>query len=117
MKNLRRNLKTFYYAPYTGEAEILDESDEPIGEKETTYGSPEEFKASRREASGIVDDESYGLKKDYDTTLTIFEPDIDFEETGILWLDTSDTTQPNDHIITLISENLNSVRIRAKKVR
>lgn len=117
MKNLKRNLKTFYYAPYTGEAEILDESDEPIGEKESTYGSAEEFKASRREQSGIVDDESYGLKIDYDSTLTIFDPDIDFEEAGILWLDTSDTSLPNDHIIVLVSENLNSVRIRAKKVR
>lgn len=122
MRSLRRNERTFWYANYTGDEEILSDG-KRTGQRQVKYGSPVKASANVSAARGSLDDEHFGINADYDRTITTCDNTIGIDESSVLWIEKDpeigadgSTQTPWDYVVVKIARSLNSTTIAIKKV-
>lgn len=123
MRCLDRNKRTFYYATYSGNSEMIDEYGNKTGEYEITYGNPTKYRGNISSAQGEIESRQFGDSESYDKVIALGKTDIPIDEYSILWVDTlpviSDngtTETPHDYIVKKVARSLNSVSIAIRKV-
>lgn len=132
MRCLLRNMKDFYFAPYEGKTEIIDEYGNNSGEYEVIYGSLVKCKGNISAAQGEVQSRQFGDSESYDKVIVLDNPDIPIDEYSILWVDYTplfdennalalneqgEVVTPHDYIVKKVARSLNSVSIAISKVR
>ena len=122
MRSLERNKRTFWYASYAGNEEILSDR-KRTGQYKVKYGNPVEVRANVSAARGSLDDEHFGINADYDRTITTDKADFGIDESSVLWIEKTpeiaadgSTATPWDYVVVKIARSLNSTTIAIKKV-
>lgn len=122
MRALERNKRTFWYANYAGNEEILSDG-KRTGQYKVRYGNPVEARANVSAARGSLDDEHFGINADYDRTITTDKADFGIDESSVLWIEKTpeisadgSTDTPWDYVVVKIARSLNSTTIAVKKV-
>lgn len=122
MRSLERNKRTFWYASYAGNEEILSDG-KRTGQYKVKYGNPVEARANVSAARGSLDDEHFGINADYDRTITTDKADFGIDESSVLWIEKTpeiaaggSTATPWDYVVVKIARSINSTTIAIKKV-
>ena len=122
MRCLVRNKRTFYYAPYIGETEIVDEYGNVTGQFSVNYGKPAKMLGNVSAAQGEMQNRQFGESESYDKVI-VLEGDVPLDEHSILWVDTlphlnedGSTDTPHDYIVRRVARSLNGVSIAISKV-
>ena len=122
MRCLSRNKRTFYYAIYQGETEIVDDYGNATGQYTVAYGNPVQMYANVSAARGTADAELFGINTVYDKVIVTDDMSCPIAESSILWLDAEPTIvegateTPHDYIVTRVAKSLNSIAIAVRKV-
>lgn len=122
MRDLRRNERTFWYANYTGDEEILS-GGKRTGQRSVKYGNPVKASANISAARGSLDDEHFGINADYDRTITTCDGSIAISDSSVLWIEKAPgigadgaTSTPWDYVVAKIAKSINGTTIAVKKV-
>ena len=123
MRTLLRNQRVFYYAPYVGKTEIIDEYGNKTGEYEINYGEPVKMFGNISSAQGEMQTRQFGESETYDKVIVLGNPNTPIDEYSILWVDTEpmlsdDSTKKvaHDYVVKKVARSLNSVSIAISKV-
>ena len=121
MRGMVRNQVPFYYAPYVGKTEMIDEYGNRSGEFELTYGDPVKVFGNISAAQGEMQTRQFGESETYDKIIILDNPKTPIDEYSILWVDTTplagSTPVPHDYVVKKIARSLNSVSIAISKVQ
>lgn len=122
MRCLRRNMQEFYYAPYLGLEEIVDEDGNATGEYARFHGKPIRRLANISPASGEVVAQIFGGDEAYDKII-VTNNAIEIDEYAVLWVDAvpqfnadGTTNTPHDYEVKKIAKSLNYTSIAVSKV-
>ena len=122
MRCLHRNKQTMYYRLCLGSATALTDSDGyETGEFGIPYGEPVEFRANVCQATGLVENERFGLREDYDKVIVTADMTMPIAEATLLYIDTAPVKtngvwSKHDYVVGRISRSINSITIDVKKV-
>lgn len=119
MRTLLRNQRAFYYAPYLGKNEIIDDEGYRTGEYEILYGDPVRVFGNISSAQGEMQTRQFGESEEYDKVIVLGNPNTPIDEYSILWVDTepdSSLTVAHDYEVKKVARSLNSVSIAISKV-
>lgn len=131
MRTLLRNKRSFYYAPYLGKTEIIDEYGNKTGEYEITYGNPVKMFGNISSAQGEMQTRQFGESETYDRVIVLENPNAPIDEYSILWVDSipvlsedgaesldteGEKKVPHDYVVKKVARSLNSVSIAISKV-
>ena len=123
MRCMVRNKTTFYYAPYIGETEIVDEDGNRTGEFSLTYGNPMRMSGNVSAAQGEMQNRQFGESESYDKVIVLDDRKAPIDEHSILWVDTlphlnedGSTDTPHDYIVRRVARSINDVSIAIGKV-
>lgn len=124
MKLLKRNQRQFYYAPYQGDALLVDTHGFDTGEYGKTYGNPVKARGTITPATGEVNAQQFGGDLNYDKVILSDNPDFPIDEYSLLWVDTmpvikanGKTDTPHDYVVKRVSRNLNVSVFAISKVK
>jgi hypothetical protein len=124
MRCLVRNAKTFYYAPYLGKTDMVDEYGNLTGESEIQFGHPVKLFGNVSSAKGEMQTRQFGESESYDRVIVLDNADTPVNEYTILWVDSlphleadGSTHTPHDYIVKQVARSLNSVSIAISKVQ
>lgn len=117
MRLLERDMKTFYYAPYSDRTMVYDDDGYPTGEYTTGYGEPVEKQGTVSVATGRASDQEFGSFIDYDYIIHIEDETCPFDENAAIWLPGTDPSEDMDGKVVRISEARSYTAIAVKKVR
>ena len=120
---MARNKRTFYYALYTGQTEIVDEYGNATGQYSVSYGSPTEVRGNVSAAQGEMQTQQFGDSESYDKVIVLDDVDTPIDEYSKLWVDSlpvlngdGSTDTPHDYVVKKVARSLNSVSIAISKV-
>ena len=123
MRCLVRNKRTFYYASYRGETEIVDEYGNITGQYSVNYGNPVKTLGNVSAAQGEMQSRQFGESESYDKVIVLDDIDTPIDEYSILWVDTlphlnedGSTDTPHDYVVKKVARSLNGVSIAISKV-
>ena len=123
MRCLVRNKRTFYYASYIGETEIVDEYGNITGQYSVNYGNPVKTLGNVSAAQGEMQSRQFGESESYDKVIVLDERDVPIDEHSVLWVDTlphlnedGTTDTPYDYTVKRVARGLNGVSIAISKV-
>lgn len=117
MRDLKINQQLVCYRNYTGEVETQDNYGYYTGGRKPSYGEVKSGMFCVSPNTGTYDAEMFGNLQDYDRTMTAADITTDIDENTILWVNTSDTTKPYDHIVKKKAIWKNSVLFALKEVK
>ncbi len=117
----RINKRTFWYCPYQGKEEILDDYLNKTGEYEIIYGEPVEVKANISPASGISQTEMFGNLDNYDKVISPLPVNFPITENDVLFVDKSpeyneDGIPLYDYTVRRVARSLNHTSVAVRKV-
>lgn len=115
MRVLNRNCRPFYYAPYLGSAESIDNDGNYTGENPPKYGERVLAYGNISSASGMAVVDVYGYALDYDKTIIMSKKPDSMTEQCVLWVDDLTSADP-DYIVRRVNPSLNYVSIAIKRV-
>ena len=115
MKDLSRNKKTFYYALYTGNAEVIDEFGNRTGQYVATYTEPIAYRANISPARGASDLEQFGINTNYTKVIVTSDMECPFTETTRLWIGIP-TSKSYNYVVTQRAESINSISFAIREV-
>lgn len=143
MRELKRNMRKFWYCLYKGEAELIGSDGLRTGEKVILYELPVEMKANISPATGQSNTEQFGNLENYDKVIVTATMDCPITESTVLFVDREPeytevtshdvveatalfgedeitektyTLPKHDYIVRRVSESLNEISIAIKKV-
>ena len=123
MRCLVRNKRTFYYAPYIGETEIVDEYGNATGQFSVNYGKPVKMLGNVSAAQGEMQNRQFGESESYDKVIVLDDRNAPIDEHSVLWVDTlphlnedGSTDTPYDYTVKRVARGLNGVSIAISKV-
>lgn len=108
MRDLNRNKRTLYYAPYLGETDILDNNGNLTGESEPTYGDIKTLRVNISASAGTEATEAFGGFNNYTRTITVSDTSCPLDEDSIVWLGV-DITGPHNYIVTRKADSKNGL--------
>lgn len=88
MRNLRKNLRTMWYATYKDKIEIKDENGDFTGEYRVGYSGPIKFKASLSAGRGDAERDIFGINVDFTRTISTVDTELPITETSLVWYET-----------------------------
>lgn len=117
MKCLKRNERTFYYAPFVR----MGNSERGFGQR-PIYGDAVALKANISPATGTTSAEQFGNNVEYDKVIVLDNPNCPVDENSLLFVDVEPTKNHNgdyvnDYIVKKVARSLNSVSIAISKVK
>ena len=123
MRCMVRNKRTFYYATYIGETEIIDEYGNATGEYALSYSNPIKYKGNVSAVQGEMQSRQFGESESYDKVIVLDDSNAPIDEYSILWVDTlpqlnddGSTDTPHDYIVRKVASSLNGTSIAIGKV-
>ena len=123
MRCLVRNKRTFYYASYMGETEIVDEYGNITGQYSVNYGNPVKTLGNVSAAQGEMQSRQFGESESYDKVIVLDDRNAPIDEHSVLWVDTlphlnedGSTDTPYDYTVKRVARGLNGVSIAISKV-
>ena len=123
MRCMVRNKTTFYYAPYIGETEIIDEYGNRTGEFSLNYGNLMRMSGNVSAARGEMQSRQFGESESYDKVIVLDDINAPIDEHSILWVDSlprvnddGSTDTPHDYIVRRVARSINGVSIAIGKV-
>lgn len=123
MRCLVRNKRTFYYASYIGETEIVDEYGNITGQYSVNYGNPVKTLGNVSAAQGEMQSRQFGESESYDKVIVLDDRNAPIDEHSVLWVDTlphlnedGSTDTPYDYTVKRVARGLNGVSIAISKV-
>ena len=123
MRCLMRNKRTFYYASYIDETEIVDEYGNVTGQFSVNHGNPVKMLGNVSAAQGEMQNRQFGESESYDKVIVLEDGNVPLNEHSILWVDTlphlnedGSTDTPHDYIVRRVARSLNGVSIAIGKV-
>ena len=87
MRALKRNKRTFWYALYLEEVELVDSDGNYTGETGVGYSDPVECKANISPATGQSNLEMFGNLTDYDRVIVSDDTTIPIDENSVIWIE------------------------------
>ena len=115
MRDLSRNKKTFYYALYLGNTEVIDEFGNKTGQYVPTYSDPTEYRANISPARGTADLEQFGINSNYTKVIVTSDMECPFTETTRLWIGIP-TSKSYNYVVTQRAESINSISFAIREV-
>lgn len=115
MHCLKRNQVPFWYAPYLGKTDILDDYGNVTGEYTIGYGDPVPMKGNISAARGEILNRQFGDSEAYDRVIVLDDPKTPIDEYSILWVDKK-PIGTHDYVVKKVARSLNSVSIAITKV-
>ena len=123
MRCLVRNKRTFYYASYIGETEIVDEYGNFTGEYSVNFTNPVKTLGNVSAAQGEMQSRQFGESESYDKVIVLDDRNAPIDEHSVLWVDTlphlnedGSTDTPYDYAVKRVARGLNGVSIAISKV-
>lgn len=116
MRTLKRNQRKIYYALYVGSEPITDEYGNETGQYRITYGEPIPLMINVSAAKGESAVRQFGEVENYDRTLVTDDVVCPIDESTLLWIDQTDTTQPHDYVVVKVAPSLNVMQYAVRKV-
>ena len=120
MRTLQRNKQDVWYALYTGEAEVVDESGNYTGETEISYAEPVKIRANVSPATGQADVEMFGNFTDYDHVVVTDDVNIPVDENSVMWIGTEPTEghgiEGYNYVVRRVAKSFNGVAIAIRDV-
>nr|DAI55739.1 MAG TPA: hypothetical protein [Caudoviricetes sp.] len=104
MRNLQRNQRPLWYAPYLGKTEIVVNGTK-TGQYASDYGEPELIYASLATNKGAADAEQFGAALQYDTVMTSVTP-YTLNEYSKIWIDCSPADSDANYICIRAAKGL-----------
>lgn len=115
MRCLRRNMRPFMYAEYTGSEELVDLTGNFTGERAPLYGEKIAAAGNISPASGRTDVRAFGTELNYDRVIVMERvPDGLTEDSGV-WIDDLEAESP-DYVVRRIAKSINGVEIAVARV-
>lgn len=130
MRQLEREKRGFWFAPYAGKTQLVDEGGRLTGEWVISYGKPRFFTATISPRSGNTWGDGFGIGVDCDRKIVIDKIGLGIEETSVLWVDSEPSVDeygnlvldenkepatPFDYTIVMVAESYNFTAIAIKK--
>lgn len=118
MRNLRRNMRGFYYSLLDSTSTIVDSEGYDTGEPISTYTTPVYAEGNISPSKGDVQQEQFGIGVEYDKVIVLAGTDWPIDESTMLWLDKEPVTNTDgDYAVVRVAVSLNQTAIAAKRVR
>lgn len=113
--------RTFWYCPYQGEEELLDEWGNKTGEFRIAYGEAAECRANISPASGAAQTETFGNLENYDKVIAPLPADFPLTENDVLFIDKAPDYDEGgnpkyDYKVRRIARSLNYTSVAVSKV-
>lgn len=120
MKTLRRNRVPFWYCPYTGKEELLDDDGNHTGDYRLLYGEAQKLWGNISPAQGKAQMELFGNDLSYDKTIVLDDPECPITETSVLFVDKEPEFEDGrplfDYIVKRAARSLNAVSYAIERV-
>ena len=116
MRALKRNKRTFWYALYLEEVELVDSDGNYTGETGVGYSDPVECKANISPATGQSNLEMFGNLTDYDRVIVSDDTTIPIDENSVIWIEADPLKDAYNYTVRRVAKSLNSVAIAVRKV-
>ena len=116
MKTAECNKKTFYFRPYEGKTEILDDDGYGTGNYQLSYGTLHECRGSISPNKGRASIEMFGTDLSYNKTIIVDDMDIEMDENSIVWIKKDPIAQPHDFVVVARADGLYNVSFAIKEV-
>ena len=131
MRQLEREKRGVWFAPYEGKQMLLDEDGRMTGEWRVSYGKPVFHTCTVSPRSGNTWGDGFGIGVDCDRTVVIDQIGTGITETYIAWIDAKPQLDadgnlvlddeslpiiPNDYSVVMVGESYNFTSIAIKKV-
>lgn len=88
MRQLERERRGFWFAPYAGKTQLVDSEGRLTGEWRISYGAPQFFTGTISPRSGNTWGDGFGIGVDCDRTLIVDRIGLGIDEACVLWIDT-----------------------------
>lgn len=108
MRDLNRNKRTLYYAPYLGETDIVDANGNLTGESEPAYGDITMLQVNVSASVGTEATEAFGGFMNYTRTITVSDRNCPLDEDSVVWFG-ADITGPHNYIVTRKADSKNGL--------
>lgn len=107
MRNLKKNQRVLYYAPYLGTRPIVDEYGNDTLEVEKIYGEPQKLNINYSTNTGQEVTSVFGSLTNYSRTICFTGESCPLKEKDILWI-RKDITEKANYEVLKVADSLNS---------
>ena len=122
MRGLERNKQKFYYALYTGKAEIVDADGNRTGQFVEGYTDPVAISANISAARGMADMEQFGIEANYSRVICLYDMSCPIDTDSILWIDITPDEDgeagavKHNYAVVTVATSLNHKMIAVREV-
>ena len=131
MRQLSRERRTVWIAPYEGKVQRVDSHGRLTGVYDVSYGKPVSYSPTLSPCSGNVISDGFGLGEDYDRTMILDEVGLPIDEASVVWIDRVPELErdgslklgddmlpavPWDYVVGKVAESYSFTNIAVKKV-
>lgn len=131
MRQLERERKEVWIAPYEGKTQRVDAHGRLTGVYDVTYGKPVCYHPTLSPCSGNVISDGFGLGEDYDRTMIVDKIGLPIDEASVVWVDVIPElnddgtlklgddmlpTVPWDYVVGKVAESYSFTNVAIKKV-
>lgn len=115
MRNLERNKRPIYYALYTGEAPIIDETGNETSETAPVYGDVVALRANVSASVGEDAVQAFGSFTNYTRTMCVSDQNCPIDEKTVVWFGVT-PTDPHNYIVVRKADSKNGVLYALREV-
>lgn len=116
MRCLRRNKEKIYYANFVESEELIDEWGNKTGEYRVERTLPIPLNTHVSPSVGESDVRGFGTNVDYDRVVVCDDPNLDIQESSVLWIGVDPTTEKHNYIVKKVAPSMNFTTLAIKKV-
>lgn len=129
MRQLIREKRGVWFAPFKSKEQVVTEDGMLTGEWRISYGKPQVIYPTVSPRSGNTWGDGFGIGVDCDRTMVIAELGTGIDETCVLWVDVrpkldedgeilyedGEMVVPYDYLVTMVGESYNFTSVAMKK--
>lgn len=111
------NTKKIWYALYEGSVEEVDENGDYTGEMSISYSKVQSTRVNLSPARGEVNDDIFGINKDYNRVLSTSKMKLKIDEQTLIWdhkpvTDADGKADPNTAVYKVVGKAIGHYQMR-----